>query len=559
MKPCRSSRTPVHAPRAVTLALTAVALAITLGTAAPAHASTLVAIDAGHGGPYNHAHYGSLTEKAANLLFALELGARLHQQGYGIVYTRTTDTAVCLSDIPTWHWIDGESRWLYAPDGAVWYADDVPRDDLQARSNTANEAGADVFISIHCNGSSSTAAAGTENWASANDPLGQALGDYVQAAVLEQTHQRDRGSGIESFYVTKWANMPALLIETGFMSNRTEGARIADANWRSTYVTGIINGLNRWMASGSYAPFYPRHASPAPTGRAVSVSRTFWPAGASTVLIASAYDPVSAFAAPIATARLGAPVLFADTKGFSAEAVAELARLHPERILALGSAKMLPDAFLEQAAAAARLDPAAVTRLAGTEPADVAPLLSGELASAETSVTVVFANSTRTSDALAAASIAASRPGGALVLTRPDGSLPPEATAFLAERSQDITATILVGPVSDALGATLPNRSRVGNADAGITQVAAIGATNPTGYVPLFVYNADAASDAVAATTAAVRTRSATMPLPRGRILPPYQREWLENQAWRVNYVVMIGDSQTLPPVADAMIEKARR
>ncbi|MDO8848681.1 MAG: N-acetylmuramoyl-L-alanine amidase [Coriobacteriia bacterium] len=559
MKPCRSTRIPLRTSRAATVALAAAVLLVALAVASPALAGPLVAIDAGHGGPYSHARYGSLTEKAANLLFAIELGARLHEQGYGIAYTRTTDTAVCLSDIPTWHWIDAEGRWVYAPDGIVWYDDGVPRDDLQARSDVANNLGADVFISIHCNGASSSAASGTENWASANDLLGQQLGDYVQGAVLEQTGQRDRGSGVQSFYVTKWANMPALLIETGFMSNTAEGSLIASPWWRTRYVAGIVNGLNRWMASGAYAPFYPRYAGSARSSTAVIASRSLWSGGVSTMVLASVYDPVSALAAPIATARLGAPVIYADTKGLSAEAVAEVARLSPDRIIAVGSTKMLPDTFLEQAAAAAGIDASAVTRLAGTEPADVAPLLSDELASADTSMTVVFASAARTSDALAAALVAASRPGGALVLTRADWSLPPEAVAFLAAHSGDVATTVSVGPVPDAVTAGMPNRTRIGNADAGVTQVAAIGATRASGMVWLLAYNPASVSDGVVATTVAVRTYGVTMPLVNGRILSAYQREWIENQSPRVYYTTMVGDTSVLPPVADAMIDKARR
>lgn len=559
MKPHRSTRIPLGPTRR---ALFALAVAACLGTtliASPAFAGPLVAIDAGHGGPYNHARYGSLTEKAANLLFALELGARLHAQGYEIAYTRTTDTAVCLSDIPTWHWIDAEGRWAYTTDGVVWYNDGVPRDDLQARSNAANELGADVFISIHCNGASSSAAVGTENWASANDPFGQQLGSYVQAAVIEQTRQRDRGSGVQSFYVTKWANMPALLIETGFMSNPGEGAKIASAAWRASYVTGIVNGLNRYMASGAFAPFYTRYAGSGQSSAAVAASRAQWPSGADAVVLASIYDPVSAYAAPIATARLGAPVIFADQKGLSAESAAELARLAPDRIIALGSAKMLPDSFLTQAATLAGIDAGSVLRLSGTEPADVAPLLSHEIAATDTSMTVVVASAARTSDALAASWVAATRPGGALILTRADGSLPPEAVAFLAAHSADITAAVSVGPVPDSVTAGLPNRTRLGGGDAGITQVAAIDSARPSGLVWLFAYNPDAATDGVVATSAAVRTQGITMPIFRGRVLSPYERQWLENRSPRVYFATMVGHPSALPAVADMMIEKARR
>lgn len=533
------------------------ALAVALLAASPAIAGPLVVIDAGHGGPYNHARYGSFTEKAANLLFALELGAQLQQAGYGVAYTRTSDTAVSMADLPTWHWIEPESRWSYVADGTIWYGDGVPRDDLQARSDVANRLGADIFISIHCNGASSSAARGTENWASANDPLGQQLGQYVQGAVLEQTHQRDRGAGIQSFYVTKWANMPGLLIETGFMSNATEGRLIATPSWRSTYVRGIVNGLNRWMATNPFRPLYARYGGASASSAAVVASRTHWSAGtAPVVVLASVYDPASAFAAPLATARLGAPVLFAEINGLSPETVAEIARLHPTRIIALGTVKMLPDAFLQQAATAAGIDAASVTRLSGTEAADVAPLLSDEAVSAETSMTVVFANAARTTDALSAATVAATR-GAALVLTRADGSLPPEAVAFLAEHSQDVTATVSVGAVPDSASQGLPNRSRIGGGDPYSTTLATVGATRPAGAVWLLAYNPASGTDAVTAACVAVRTGSIALPVD-GRVLSPYIREWIENSAWRLSGTTMVGDYGTLPTLADRMIEKAR-
>lgn len=557
MKLRRSIRIPARAMRLVSVGLAVAVLVGILLVASSASAAPLVVIDAGHGGPYNHARYGSLTEKAANLLFALELGSQLQASGYRVAYTRTSDTAVGMADIPTWHWIDAESRWLYAPDGIVWYSDGVPRDDLQARANVANDLGADIFISIHCNGAASTRAKGTENWASANDPLGQALGSYVQYAVLEITRQHNRGAGVQSFYVTKWSNMPALLIETGFMSNPTEGSQIASAGWRRSYVTGIVNGLNRWMATNPFRQLYPRYSGGTRSSTAVAASRAQWPGGAPTVILSSLYDPVSAYAAPLATTRLEAPILFADTKGLSPEVTAELARLHPSRIIALGSTKMLPESFLAQAASAAGIDVSAVTRMAGTEPADVAPMLSETMISSESSLTVVFASAGRTSDAMSAASIAAPR-NAALILTRADGSLPPGAVAFLAAHSEEITATVSVGPVPEATLQDLPNRTRIGGGEPSITSIASFGVTRPAGTLGLFPYSTASPTDAVVASTVAIRAQGVALPID-GRVMSPYTREWLENVYPRVQSVTMVGDFGTLPTLADYMIDKTLR
>ncbi|MRR12010.1 N-acetylmuramoyl-L-alanine amidase, partial [bacterium] len=415
MKLRRSIHIPQRHLRRLVLVTGALAFSMAFIVAAPASAKPLVVVDPGHGGIYNHARYGTFLEKQANLLVAFELGRQLYAAGYDVQFTRITDTAITYGDLYTWHWADAQGLWFYERDGLSSYADGVPRDDLQARCNVANDMGADIFISVHCNGAASSAASGTENWASSHDVLGQQLGRFVQSAVLEQTHQRDRGAGQQDFYVVRWTNMPALLLETGFMSNPTEGAWIASPSWRARYVAGVVNGINRWWATNPARPIHSRYTGSTRSETAVIASQMQWPAGADTVVLAHTLDVQSAYAAPLVTARLGAPLLFADFRGLSPATAAELTRLGPSRIIALGTE--LTDTALAEAAAAAGIDASAVTRIAGSEPAAAAALVSASLISAETSTTLVFASGDSPGDALAGASLAAAR-GAALVLSR---------------------------------------------------------------------------------------------------------------------------------------------
>lgn len=551
MKPSRSSRILVRASRSRYLPV-ALAFALSLAVTVPAFARPLVVIDPGHGGPYNHARYGSFLEKDANLLIALELGRQLYASGYDVRFTRTTDTAVSYVDLPTWHWTD---HWTYAPDGVYWYSDAVPRDDLQARCDIANSLGADVFISVHCNGAASSSARGTENWASSHDILGQQLGQYVQAAVLEQTRQRDRGAGVTDFYVVRWTNMPALLVEAGFMSNSAEGAAIANATWRRAYAAGIVNGVNRWWSTAPTRPVHPRYTARTRPEAAVMASKAQWAAGADTLMLAMTSDTASALAAPLGTAKLGAPLLFADVLGITPPVAAEIARLHPSRIIALGAE--VPDAVLAQAASAAGIDPSAVTRLAGAEAASTAPLLSGLTVSAETSTTIVLASATSPTEALAAASVA-STCNGALLLARADGTLPPEAAAYLADHRPEIGAAIAVGTVPDGALAGLPNRVRIGSTDA--MQTVAMNATvaRPIGYLWLYCYNPLVPMDGIIAATAAARgAGGVAVPIAGTTGLSPYTREWLENNGDRVYAITMVGDYATLPPAVDHYVLKA--
>lgn len=90
-----------------------------------AHGVGVVVIDAGHGGKFPGAHYGGVYEKDLTLKVALKLGKLIEEgmPGVKVVYTRTTDKALG-ADLAS---------------------------DLQARADIANNAGGDLFISIHAN------------------------------------------------------------------------------------------------------------------------------------------------------------------------------------------------------------------------------------------------------------------------------------------------------------------------------------------------------------------------------------------------------------------------
>ena len=101
-----------------------------------AHGVEVVVIDAGHGGKFPGAHYGNVYEKDLTLKVALKLGKLIEEgmPGVKVVYTRTTDKML----------------------GATL------AEDLQKRADIANEAGGDLFISIHANAAAATAAKGVE-------------------------------------------------------------------------------------------------------------------------------------------------------------------------------------------------------------------------------------------------------------------------------------------------------------------------------------------------------------------------------------------------------------
>jgi N-acetylmuramoyl-L-alanine amidase len=163
---------------ALVLCMLVVAPGLLGGPIAAANQSSVprvIAIDPGHGGYESGAVYRSggvvqLMEKNVNLEIARFLADELRDAGYEPVLTRTTDAQV---NVPA---TDRNG------DGRV-----DNDDDLQARVDVANEAGASLLISIHNNGSTNPRTRGTSTWFADAHPQGargRAFGQLVQAELL---------------------------------------------------------------------------------------------------------------------------------------------------------------------------------------------------------------------------------------------------------------------------------------------------------------------------------------------------------------------------------------
>ena len=113
---------------------------------------------------------------------------------------------------------------------------------LRARVADANAWGADYFISIHTNGSTDPSARGVEAYAySRNSPAFQ-LGDDIVDELSEITGFPERGMFVRpGLYVLKKTNMPATLVEIGFISNPGEAAVMRDDP--GLFARGIYNGI----------------------------------------------------------------------------------------------------------------------------------------------------------------------------------------------------------------------------------------------------------------------------------------------------------------------------
>ena len=113
---------------------------------------------------------------------------------------------------------------------------------LAARVNEANEWNADYFISLHTNASSSPNAGGTEAYVFSIPSIASRLAEDIVEGVSEYTGLRDRGVFTRSgLYVLRKTQMPAALIELGFISNPEEAALMRDRP--DLFARGIYEGI----------------------------------------------------------------------------------------------------------------------------------------------------------------------------------------------------------------------------------------------------------------------------------------------------------------------------
>ncbi|MBR6712136.1 MAG: N-acetylmuramoyl-L-alanine amidase [Selenomonadaceae bacterium] len=116
-------------------------------------------------------------------------------------------------------------------------------DGLQTICDVANDWCADLFVSIHCNAGGGT---GTETYYFQGSANGETLAAYVQKQIVKSLPVVNRGVKHANFYVLKYTDMPAVLVETAFIDNFLDAKLLRDR--QDDFARAIARGISDFYA-----------------------------------------------------------------------------------------------------------------------------------------------------------------------------------------------------------------------------------------------------------------------------------------------------------------------
>lgn len=183
-----------------------------------------IVLDAGHGGPDTGARGATnVYEKDVTLPVTLKLATLLRQNGARVVLTREDD-----DDLATDRDRINKRR---------------QRADLLGRLRIAQNANPDLFISIHCNASTSPAWHGAQALYMRGNATGKLAADTMQASFRENLLQTNRSAAaVSSLFLLKHVHAPATLVEIGFVSNPAEEGQLRTDAYQERVALAIYTG-----------------------------------------------------------------------------------------------------------------------------------------------------------------------------------------------------------------------------------------------------------------------------------------------------------------------------
>lgn len=192
----------------------------------------VIIIDAGHGGDDGGAvSIGGICEKDLNLAMSKSLSSNLEAMGYHVIMTRTDDTDT-----------DGEEGFN-------------KRKDILNRLKYTEQYPNSLFISVHMNSSTSSTDKGFTVFYGKKNELSKKIAENIYYAVENFAYTsrlRDVKEAPDSVYLMNNCTVPAILVECGFISNKTDEALLIDEKYREDLSYILACGIDKFCIENNY-------------------------------------------------------------------------------------------------------------------------------------------------------------------------------------------------------------------------------------------------------------------------------------------------------------------
>ncbi len=203
----------------------------------------VICLDAGHGlidpGAIGKLSGVTYYEKTINLSLALNIEEKLISRGYQVVMVRRGDTSLL--------------------GGSSFSAKYSTVDEAVARRILGKKAGADLYLSIHCNSYGGEGRASGPIVFYQSSPktsykalsLAKLFSSFITSVNQKTETGRDcRIRAGDSYIVLKEMSMPSLLLEVGFMSDAEDLSLISSEAWQNAFADGILAAVEEAFSKG---------------------------------------------------------------------------------------------------------------------------------------------------------------------------------------------------------------------------------------------------------------------------------------------------------------------
>jgi len=177
----------------------------------------VIVVDAGHGGWDPGMVSGKVDEKDINLSIAKKLQVFLEQGGATVIITRLDDSDLSKNK----------------------------SGDMYVRRTIANAGHADIFVSIHQNSYNNAGVKGAQVFYFNQSDNSLKLATCVQSRIKEfvDPGNKFKAKANSNYYVLKQTEMPAVLVECGFLTNYNERQKLTTEAYQDKMAWGIYLGI----------------------------------------------------------------------------------------------------------------------------------------------------------------------------------------------------------------------------------------------------------------------------------------------------------------------------